>query len=183
VNEFVEACRREWRRLRVPDPVADEMAAELAADLSEAAAEGAHVEDVLGSFASDPRGLAADWAEARGTMGRSARREHRGTAAAILALAAVAIAGAVLLFTASDSSATRRELLPPPSTSRTRLVVIRPTAQLAGRGVWVTAAPAVQATERDETMRKVGLVLSTAALAAIVLLASAWLWRDRRAGV
>ena len=59
MNAFVDECRREWARLGVPDPVADEMAAELTADLAEAAAEGASVEEVLGSSASDPRSFAA----------------------------------------------------------------------------------------------------------------------------
>jgi hypothetical protein len=40
VSEFVDECRREWRRLGVPDPVANEMAADLTADLEEAEAEG-----------------------------------------------------------------------------------------------------------------------------------------------
>ena len=31
MNEFIEECRREWRRLGVPDPIANEMAADLAA--------------------------------------------------------------------------------------------------------------------------------------------------------
>jgi hypothetical protein len=36
VSEFVDECRREWRRLGVPDPIANEMAADLTADLEEA---------------------------------------------------------------------------------------------------------------------------------------------------
>jgi hypothetical protein len=52
VSEFVEECRREWRRLRVPDLVANEMAAYLAADLREAEAEGASAEEVLGGTRS-----------------------------------------------------------------------------------------------------------------------------------
>jgi hypothetical protein len=66
VSEFVEECRREWRRLGVPDPVANEMAADLTADLEEAAAEGATAEDVLGNSAFDPRRFAGAWAVARG---------------------------------------------------------------------------------------------------------------------
>lgn len=54
MNEFVEECRREWKRLRVPDAVAAEMAADLAADLEEAEAEGASAEEVLGGSAFDP---------------------------------------------------------------------------------------------------------------------------------
>jgi len=68
VNEFVEECRREWRRLRVPDAVANEMAADLEADLREAEAEGASAEEVLGSGAFDPRSFAASWAAERGVV-------------------------------------------------------------------------------------------------------------------
>jgi hypothetical protein len=66
VNDFVEECRREWRRLGVLDPVANEMAADLAADIEEAEAEGGSAEDVLGNSAFDPRGFAGSWAVARG---------------------------------------------------------------------------------------------------------------------
>jgi hypothetical protein len=69
MNEFVEECRREWRRLRVPDPIANEMAADLAADLAEAEAEGASAEQVLGSGAFDARAFAASWATERGIIG------------------------------------------------------------------------------------------------------------------
>jgi hypothetical protein len=68
MSEFVEECRREWRRLRVPDPIANEMAADLEADLAEAAAEGASAEQVLGSGAFDPRAFAASWATERGIV-------------------------------------------------------------------------------------------------------------------
>ncbi len=66
MSEFVEECRREWRRLGVPDPVANEMAADLTADLEEAEAEGGSPEDVLGNSAFDPRRFAAAWAGSRG---------------------------------------------------------------------------------------------------------------------
>jgi hypothetical protein len=66
VNEFVQECRREWKRLNVPDPIANEMAADLEADLTEAEAEGASPEEVLGSGAFDPRSFAASWAAERG---------------------------------------------------------------------------------------------------------------------
>jgi hypothetical protein len=69
VNEFVDECRREWKRLGVPDPVANEMAADLAADLEEAAAEGVSAEEVLGSGAFDPRAFAGAWAAERGVIG------------------------------------------------------------------------------------------------------------------
>ncbi len=66
MTDFVEECRREWRRLRVPDPIANEMAADLQADLDEAAAEGASAEAVLGAAAFDARSFAASWAAERG---------------------------------------------------------------------------------------------------------------------
>src|SRR6266498_1628382 len=68
VSQFVEECPREWKRLRVPDSVANEMAADLAADLKEAEAEGASAEDVLGSGAFDPRAFAGSWAGERGVI-------------------------------------------------------------------------------------------------------------------
>jgi hypothetical protein len=71
VSEFVDECRREWRRLGVPDPVANEMAADLTADLEEAEAEGGSPEDVLGNSAFDPRRFAAAWAAARGVTSPS----------------------------------------------------------------------------------------------------------------
>ena len=63
---FVEECRREWRRLGVPDPIANEMAIDLTADIEEAEAEGGSAEDVLGNSLFDPRRFAAAWASARG---------------------------------------------------------------------------------------------------------------------
>ncbi len=72
MSEFVEECRREWKRLGVPDPIAGEMAADLAADLAEAEADGVSAEQVLGSGAFDPRGFAASWASERGVIGPAA---------------------------------------------------------------------------------------------------------------
>jgi hypothetical protein len=66
VNEFVDECRREWRRLGVSEPIANEMAADLTADIEEAEAEGGSAEDVLGNSAFDPRRFAGSWAVARG---------------------------------------------------------------------------------------------------------------------
>ena len=68
MSDFVEQCRREWKRLGVPDPLAAEMAADLAADLKEAEAEGVSAEELLGSSAFDPRSFAASWAAERGII-------------------------------------------------------------------------------------------------------------------
>lgn len=68
MSEFVGECRREWKRLGVPDAIAGEMAADLAADLAEAEADGVSAEQVLGSGAFDPRAFAASWASERGVV-------------------------------------------------------------------------------------------------------------------
>jgi hypothetical protein len=72
MNDFVEECQKEWRRLGVPTAAANEMAADLRADLAEAAAEGVSAEHVLGNGVFDPRSFAADWATARGLVDRQA---------------------------------------------------------------------------------------------------------------
>ncbi len=68
MSDFVEQCRREWKRLGVPDPLAEEMAADLASDLGEAEAEGVSAEELLGSSVFDPRSFAASWAAERGII-------------------------------------------------------------------------------------------------------------------
>ena len=71
MSSFVEECRVVWRRLGVPDPVANEMAADLTADLEEAEAEGGSLEDVLGNSAFDASGFATAWAQERGVASAS----------------------------------------------------------------------------------------------------------------
>jgi len=66
MSSYVEECRREWKRLGVPDLLAEEMATELEADLAEAAAEGVAAAEILGE--SDPRRFAAAWASERGLV-------------------------------------------------------------------------------------------------------------------
>jgi hypothetical protein len=68
MSDFVQQCRREWKRLGVSDPLADEMAADLASDLSEAEAEGISAEELLGRSAFDPPSFAATWAAERGII-------------------------------------------------------------------------------------------------------------------
>ena len=103
MSPFVEECLREWKRLGVPDPVANEMAADLAADLAEAESEGASPEEVLGSGAFDPRAFAASWARERGIVpapgpgGAAPRtRRHRLLPVLVAAFTLLALVGAVL---------------------------------------------------------------------------------------
>jgi phosphotransferase system glucose/maltose/N-acetylglucosamine-specific IIC component len=107
MNEFVEQCRDEWKRLRVPEAIANEMAADLDADLEEARAEGTSAEDVLGRDAFDARAFAVKWAAARGVIPsaipelRSVATEWRprwrtGALVAFAVFALIAIFGAAL---------------------------------------------------------------------------------------
>ena len=83
MNEIVTTCRKTWRRLGVPRAQADAMASELAADLASAAEDGV---DPWSYVASDPKGFASGWAEARGLV-RPRRR--------ILTTAVAAVLGAI----------------------------------------------------------------------------------------
>lgn len=108
MNEFVRECRREWKRLRVPDGVADEMASDLQADLEDAAAEGVAPEEVLGSAAPDPRSFAASWAAERGVVSQKpgrlrGRSPMLAAIAAALSIAAVA-AGTAIVVTPTNAS-------------------------------------------------------------------------------
>ena len=66
MNAYVEECRHEWKRLGVPDGLAEEMATELESDLAEAEADGIAAAEMLGD--SDPHRFAATWARERGLV-------------------------------------------------------------------------------------------------------------------
>jgi hypothetical protein len=202
VNQFVEECRSEWKRLGVPDPVADEMAADLAADLEEADAEGASPEEVLGSGAFDARSFAAAWAVERGLVRRSLPSERRPgsfrLAAAIGASGLVAAAGAVLVLLASPSAPRRLAVaspsvsLPPvayvrspdgmtivgplpapPPDARTVVAVPDSVTLLPGPGARIVS---VDIDDSGVDTRTVGWVLLTVGLAGVVPLTLFWLW-------
>jgi hypothetical protein len=127
MSDFVEQCRREWRRLGVPDPLADEMAADLASDLGEAEAEGVSAEEFLGTSAFNPRSFAASWAAERGIIpepageGNARRRPLALVTFTLLAAVALVVA-ALLLLTGQPkvtlaTSGTRLSQLPPAAPS------------------------------------------------------------------
>lgn len=101
MSDFVKQCRREWGRLGVPDPVANEMAADLAADLAEAEAEGVSAEEVLGSSAFDPRSFATSWAAERGVIPSAPQQKSASRKPLVLAALAtvtvIALIGAALI--------------------------------------------------------------------------------------
>jgi hypothetical protein len=187
VNQFVEECRREWKRLRVPDPVADEMAAEVTADLDEAAAEGASPEEVLGSAASDPRSFAAAWAAERGVVppqSLTARLRRRSPLpVAIAALTIVAAVGAALVvFASPNASAPVAALrLPPVSAYPTKV-------EVAQQMMWVAAkagGPRVLVTEADAQgsgvdIHRVGSILLIAGIAGVILSLPLLFWSPSR---
>ena len=70
MTAYVEECRQEWKRLGVPDLLAEEMATELESDLAEAQADGVSATEILGE--SDPRRFAATWASERGLVAEPA---------------------------------------------------------------------------------------------------------------
>ena len=112
---FIEECRHEWKRLGVPDSMADEMAAELEADLAEAEADGVSAAEMLGE--SDPRRFAANWARERGLVAEAApkKRGKRWLWAAgfVLALVFVVVLG---LFAAWNVSTQVHISAPQPQT-------------------------------------------------------------------
>jgi hypothetical protein len=132
VSDFVEECRREWKRLRVPAGPAEEMADDLAADLHEAEAEGAFPEEVLGDGAADPRAFAAAWARERGLVRPrwSDRLRTRQTLVAGVALVALLAVGAVLGSILSSSHPSS------PPNAATRVVTV--VAKHDGRQTFVS---------------------------------------------
>jgi hypothetical protein len=90
MSDFVEQCRSEWKRLGVPDPLAEEMAADLTADLADAQAEGVSAEELLGSSVFDPRAFAASWAAERGVVPPAGRAKSRRRPLVLVAFTAVA---------------------------------------------------------------------------------------------
>jgi hypothetical protein len=198
VNQFIEECRREWKRLRVPDQVANDMAADLAADLKEAEAEGASAEEVLGSGATDPRSFAASWAAERGVIpparGTARLRRRSLVLAAIAALTVIAAIGAALVLFASPHSAPTVATAVPPefaaSRAPARIAALRvppppifaaPRAPVAvwikpdGRGVVLA-----QAKGSGVEVNEVGSILLSVGIVGIILSLLFGLWSSRR---
>jgi hypothetical protein len=197
VNDFVEQCRREWKRLGVRGAVADEMAAELTAGLEE----GASPEEVLGSDAADPTSFAAAWARERGVARR--RRNPRVIVPVVAATLALAtLAGAVLMLTSSSPGKAYLGVLPGPVDAprgfrvapvhvTTKADTQRPTNCFDGVDYSPTPCLPVLTTFEGPSefaiansgvdWPRIGLGLTLLGGISLILLASAWLWtRVRR---
>lgn len=138
MSDFVEQCRREWRRLGVPHALAEEMAADLASDLCDAEAEGVSADELVGS---DPRSFAAAWAAKRGVAARPSRRPRFLVAFTALAAVAVVVA-AVLLATGEPKVSLVQTRAGLPGTSIHRQVA---TASAATPVEWILLVVAVAA--------------------------------------
>ncbi len=138
MNPFVEECRREWKRLGVPDPVANEMAADLEADLAEAEADGTSAEEVLGTAVFDAPSFAATWAAERGVIPPPAPSAPPGRARRsrapylIAAFALVALIGAVLMLLPQPTVSARMALAP--LNVRAAPWMIKHRARIVGQG-------------------------------------------------
>jgi hypothetical protein len=170
MSEFLDACRREWRRLGVPDPVAAEMAAEVAVDLEQAEAEGVAPEEVLGSSIFDPAGFAFNWATEKGVIPPAARPPRVGrrwvAVAALVSFAFVTAIGAgiaVLAFHGADIVAVARAASP-----RALLPRVRGFSRPVG--------------SPDADLRPVAVALLVVGLGGIALSAVLWLRSGRGSG-
>ena len=164
MSEFVEQCRQEWRRLGVPDPLADEMAADLQTDLGEAEAEGVSAEELLGSSVFDPRSFAAAWANERGIVPPppappSGRRRPTVLVAFTVLSALALIVAAALLLTGEP---------------KVSLVADRRVNRLPPVGVLVGPHTARRVLLHTSAAAPVEWILLLVALAALGF--AAWLW-------
>jgi hypothetical protein len=162
MSDFVQQCRREWERLRVPDSVANEMAADLAADLEEAEAEGVSAEEVLGRSAFDPRSFAASWAAERGVIPSASPQTSASrnpfVPAALAALTVIGVIVAAVLVLAPRS----RSVAIAPTPRQPRVPLAPPSGPFVLHGAPVAA----------EVLVWILLLL----VVTLGIIASAWLW-------
>ncbi len=190
MNDFVEQCRREWKRLGVPDSVAEEMAAELTADLNEAEADGFSARELLGNAATDPRSFAASWANERAVIplaGPTARLPGRTlilVAIASLTIITAVGAGLVLLASphASAPQAASSALLPGTGPTAIRVISPPPISPNGLRRVWiardglVTVTPIGRSGVEIHTVGSILLIVGIAGISTSLLLL---LWSSR----
>jgi hypothetical protein len=172
MSDFVEQCRGEWRRLGVPDPLAEEMAADLSSDLQEAEADGVSVQELLGSSAFDPRSFARSWAAERGIIPEPPSRGTRRRPLVLVAFTAVAaiavlVAALALLSGEPKVSVAVKHFRPGAALPRTHLP--SPPA-----GVFVQPGGPGGQVFHASTAAPVEWILLTLALIALGF--SVWLW-------
>jgi hypothetical protein len=139
MTAFVEECRREWKRLGVPDLMAEEMATDLEADLAEAEADGVSAAEMLGE--SDPRSFAASWARERGLVPAEAPRRNRRRVWPWVVLAVVLVVGFFVSF-AAVGAGTRKVVSAP--------VLVTPPRRAVPNFVGLNACTAVRTAVRAD---------------------------------
>ena len=190
MNDFVEQCRREWKRLGVPDSVAEEMATELTADLNEAEADGVSARELLGNAATDPRSFATSWADERAVIplaGSTPRLPGRtlvlATIAALTIITAVG-AGLVLLASPQASAPHSASNVLLPGTERAVIVAVaprRPPPDGSGR-VWIKSDGRVTVTPIGSSgveIHTVGSILLTVGIVGVIASLLLLLWSSR----
>jgi hypothetical protein len=194
MSELVAECRREWKRLGVPEAVADEMAAELQADLDDAEAEGGSPADVLGRHALDPRAVAASWAIERGVVPRrrftNGGRRRRLVLAAFVTVATLVMIGASVailawespvaesgLVTSLDGQVVQVDPLPAPVRFDAPGAPVEQEAQT--HGIWVMHGVTPPA-RPDDDLDPVGWLLLAVGLVGLV--PAGLLWFSRGGG-
>ena len=187
MTPFVEECLREWKRLGVPDPVANEMAADLAADLAEAEADGTSSEEVLGSGAFDARSFAASWAAERGIVpaarptGAPRRRRRWLMPALVASFALIALVGAVLAIKGSPAPTIQARVALPAAGGPLRVHFVGPgRIQVLPRlrpGPGAILVPP-SASAAVVNVRPIGIVLLIVGLIGAAI--SLWVWAPWR---
>jgi hypothetical protein len=199
VNQFVEECRREWKRLRVPDRVANEMAADLAADLEEAESEGASAAELLGSGAPDARSFSASWAAERGVIPPPSLRHRLFSRSRVLAATAAltviaAIGAALVIFASPDASAPTAAIGVPPEFAASRAPAGIAALRVPPPRIFVAPAPPsgfwikpdgrgvvlAQANGSGVEINKVGSILLIVGIVGIIVSVPLALWSSRR---
>ncbi len=176
MNGFVNDCRSEWKRLGVPDVVANEMAADLTADLAEAEADGVSPEEVLGNGVFDARSFAASWAAARGvTAAPPARR----IAWRRPWVAAVAAAVSLLVMVLGVAALGPFQRMSVAVAAVHRSIVVPFPGVIAGPGRMNVVGPGVfvHSGIGNGPLRALGLLLLVIGVAGLAV--SLWLWRSR----
>lgn len=170
MSDFVEQCRREWKRLGVSDPLAEEMAADLTSDLNEAEADGISIEELLGSVAFDPASFAAIWAAERGVIPSLPPAQTQSFLRRPLTLGALAAVVLVVLFVVALFGAVLITRAAPPTVSFRRASA--PSLRLfpePGQPLMVHSHTSVNAAP---------LLVLLLVLASIAI-GIAWLWHTR----
>lgn len=170
MNDFVEQCRREWMRLGVSDPLAEEMATDLTSDLTEAETDGVSLEELLGSSAFDPASFAATWAAERGAIPPEPTAQPQSIFRRPLTLGAVGVLAFGVLFVVVLLGAVLVTRAAPPTvgfrragTPSLRLLPGPGQPQIVQAHATVNAAPLLL------------LLLLLAVIAAVIT----WLWTTR----